>query len=520
MRIYLLFYFFAFANCANILFLSDIPSISHFMWSKILLDSLYERGHNITALSVHVEKSRANFTFLHLDKVVPEVNKLNDKYDFFEFFKLGVSIELSYFSKLLNIISKKSFESQGYKQLQNYPENFKFDLVLYENSLDSCLLGILEKFKNTSPLIGITPKHSSRPFGANLLFPSFVPAHNLLVSSKMNFQQRLQSAISHLIEQIIINFYIKPITRQNIEDHHANVNLDEIQRRTKIYLVNSDGFTSYPIPLFSSQINVGGMHIKKPKSLQNEFNAIADNAINGLIYFSLGTTLQNKLKREISLKILRTFGRLSSYTFLWNFNQSKESLPMDLPENVKNFNWVPQNDILSHKNMKLFISHCDLLSIQEALFYAVPILSLPLPLILFMDQPFYANRIKQHGVSETLSILDFTEDEFYETIKNMLENKTYKENAKKVSKRFRDQPMTPIEKAIYWIEWIMRNPDADLEGVAADLKFFAKYSFDVYGVFLTVFVSFCYSTLKFVIFIIKTCVYRRKNVKIFEKKSN
>lgn len=38
------------ADGANILYLSHIPSPSHFIWCKSLLTSLHERGHNITAL--------------------------------------------------------------------------------------------------------------------------------------------------------------------------------------------------------------------------------------------------------------------------------------------------------------------------------------------------------------------------------------------------------------------------------------------------------------------------------------
>lgn len=51
-----------------------------------------------------------------------------------------------------------------------------------------------------------------------------------------------------------------------------------------------------------------------------------------------------------------------------------------------------------------------------------------------------------------------------ETIKEKLHavlyNPKYSENAKKLSARFRDQKEKPLERAVWWIEWLLRNPNA------------------------------------------------------------
>lgn len=39
--------------------------------------------------------------------------------------------------------------------------------------------------------------------------------------------------------------------------------------------------------------------------------------------------------------------------------------------------WMPQNDILAHKNVVLFISHGGLFGTSEALFHGVPLLLIP-----------------------------------------------------------------------------------------------------------------------------------------------
>jgi glucuronosyltransferase len=43
----------------------------------------------------------------------------------------------------------------------------------------------------------------------------------------------------------------------------------------------------------------------------------------------------------------------------------------------------------------------------------------------------------------------------------ILNDARYTKKAKLVSRRFRDQPERPIDRAAWWVEWVLRNPDAD-----------------------------------------------------------
>ena len=59
---------------------------------------------------------------------------------------------------------------------------------------------------------------------------------------------------------------------------------------------------------------------------------------------------------------------------LWKFED--DSLT-DVPSNVKIIKWAPQNDILAHKNVVLFISHGGGFGTTESLWNGVPMLIIP-----------------------------------------------------------------------------------------------------------------------------------------------
>lgn len=117
--------FIVLCNCANILYLSNVPSPSHFIWCKSILHSLHERGHNITALSGDVEKSKENMTFLHLEEMYPLLYNGSKEIDFLEYGKMSPLELLKLYGDLSETACKGSLKSKGYQRLLDYPDDFK-----------------------------------------------------------------------------------------------------------------------------------------------------------------------------------------------------------------------------------------------------------------------------------------------------------------------------------------------------------------------------------------------------------
>lgn len=70
---------------------------------------------------------------------------------------------------------------------------------------------------------------------------------------------------------------------------------------------------------------------------------------------------------------IKSFGMLKQKV-LWKYED--ESIT-DLPPNVKISKWLPQSDILAHKNIVLFITHGGVFGKQEGLYHGVPMLMIP-----------------------------------------------------------------------------------------------------------------------------------------------
>ncbi len=84
------------------------------------------------------------------------------------------------------------------------------------------------------------------------------------------------------------------------------------------------------------------------------------------------------------------------------------------------------------------------------------------------------------GVGEQLNFRTLTTEKLVDKLKLVLEDPKYAENAKELSARFRDQKETPIERAVWWSEWLIRNPNCEhLKSPVLRLGFIAGNSYDV-----------------------------------------
>lgn len=90
---------------------------------------------------------------------------------------------------------------------------------------------------------------------------------------------------------------------------------------------------------------------------------------------------------------------------------------------------------------------------------------------------------------------------------------SYKSNMLRLSSIHHDQPATPLETAVFWVEFVMRHGGAKHLRVASrDLNWFQYHSVDVAAVLLVAwmtFVALCWSVVRG----LRRCCRRRRRLK-------
>lgn len=183
--------------------------------------------------------------------------------------------------------------------------------------------------------------------------------------------------------------------------------------------------------------------------------------------------------------------------------------PSVVKEKISNLyisKWFPQNDILAHPNVVLFISHGGLLSTTESVFHGKPILGMPV----FGDQELNIAKAVNMGWALRLDCENINEEDFYGSIMEMVTNPKYRDNVKRVSQIYKDQPMTPQELVVYWTEYVARYHGAPhMHSKIVDMSYIKRYNIDVI-IYLTIVIII---TCKLMYYLFITCCCKRKATK-------
>lgn len=240
-----------------------------------------------------------------------------------------------------------------------------------------------------------------------------------------------------------------------------------------LMLGNSDIVVGDGIALPQNYKHVGGYHIKDtidplPKDLQE----IMDNAKHGVIYFSMGSNLRSvDIPDKIKIGLLQVFSGLKQ-TVIWKLEQV---IP-NVPKNVHISPWAPQPSILAHPNCVLFVTHGGLLSILETLRVGLPIIGIPF----FADQYMNTNRVVAKGYGKRIDFNDNSPNELKEAIKEILEDPSYRERAKELSKAFNDRIVPPGKELVHWVEHVVKTKGAShLRSSALHVSWYRKIYLDL-----------------------------------------
>ncbi|XP_058804715.1 UDP-glucosyltransferase 2-like isoform X2 [Phymastichus coffea] len=255
-----------------------------------------------------------------------------------------------------------------------------------------------------------------------------------------------------------------------------------VERSVALTLVNRHPVLYGAKPIAPSLVEVSGLHIEQSelRILTPKWKKYLDESSDGVAYFTFGSlVLIESLPEKTILDVYKSFAKITPIRVIMKI-ADKRKLPPGLPKNVYTSAWIPQQAVLSHPNVKVFITHGGLMGIQETLYFAVPIIGIPL----FGDQHRNVAIFVEKNMGVKINFDNITTESLDEALNEVLKNPKYKKNAKIYSNLFKDRPMNATDTASFWIEYIIRNGPNVLRSPALELEWWQLHLLDVYGFIL------------------------------------
>ncbi|XP_019488517.1 PREDICTED: UDP-glucuronosyltransferase 3A1-like [Hipposideros armiger] len=361
-------------------------------------------------------------------------------------------------------------------------KNENFDLVIVE-SFDYCTFLVAEKLGK--PFVSILPTTFGMvDFG--LPSPvSYVPIAHSLLTDCMDFWGRVRNFLmffgfSMRQWQILSTF------DNTIKEHFPEGSrpvLSHLLKKAELWFVNTDFAFEFSRPLLPNTVYVGGLMARPIKPVPQEFETfIAKFEESGFVLVALGSVF-NIAQFQKSLKEMNSaFARLPQGV-IWKCNPAQWPQDVKLAANVKIVTWLPQNDLLAHPRIRLFVTHGGLNSVMEAIQHGVPMVGVPS----FGDQPENMVRVEAKKLGVSIPFNQIKAETLALKMKQVIEDKRYKSAAVAASVIRRSHPLTPAQRLVGWVNHILQTGGAaHLKPHAFQQPWYEQYLLDVFLFLLVV----------------------------------
>ncbi|XP_055848144.1 UDP-glycosyltransferase UGT5-like [Episyrphus balteatus] len=503
---------------SNILGIFLTHSPSHVIVHMGVVRALVKQGHNVTVItSMKLNDPNPGYRLIYLKTLQHTQNETFTMIDNINRAPFYLK-PAKWYQAVKGMVDKYSNYPSDPDFISFKKENNHFDLMLLGYQYNEANLGEAADFKCPTVLIWMMQPfgHISRLIG-NPNLPAVVPFSPFITPNAMNFFNRVLNYIIYIFEAMVSQ--LSNCVLEALYDKYypspKYPSYKEMSKNVSLILYNHH-FSELPIrPLVPSLIEIGGIQIKEePDPLPKDIQEFLDNSPQGVIYFSLGSNACGLHVKETTIKMI--FEVLSSlkYNVIWKLDEIQH------PGNASNIlfkTWLPQDDILPHKNVKLFITHAGKGGVTEAEYHQVPMVALPI----MDDQHGNAKIMSEKGHGFVLDHETMTKEMFQNAVNEVMENDKYRKAVEKFSKLYKDRPLTAQQTAVYWIEYVIRHKGAPhMQSPLKDLNVLQEHSIDV----ILFLMGILYLTwklgkmiIKLMIKFVRNYVFRR-NTKLENKK--
>ncbi|KAF1380437.1 hypothetical protein PFLUV_G00163730 [Perca fluviatilis] len=461
---------------------------SHWINMEVILRELHSRGHIMTVLrsekSWYIPSNSSIFTSINVTMLEDEAEDIHfyNKMllDVMERRRLPTFIRTFYQQYLITYMLEKGHEimARAVATMLDDPvfmkkmQDSKFDLILTDPALP---IGVVLGSYLKLPMV-LNVRWINSGEGHLTIAPSpvsYVPVSGSELHDQMDFLERTKNLLHSIYSLVEQHVFINPAYSDVFQRYFPpGTDLLSLELAADIWLVRTDFVFEFPRPTMPNVVYVGGFQCKKAGPLPVELEAFMQSSgEHGVVVMSLGS-LVSALPRQTTEAIAAAFAELPQKV-VWRF---VGETPSSLGNNTLLVKWLPQKDLLGHPKTRAFVAHGGTNGMYEAIYHGVPVLGLPL----LFDQFDNLLRLKVRGAARVMEANSLTKEDFLEALKDILETPSYRNNIQHLSQLHHDQPMSPMDSAIFWIEYVIRNKGAaHLQSAGFRLPWYSYFCLDV-----------------------------------------
>nr|XP_018900051.1 PREDICTED: UDP-glucuronosyltransferase-like isoform X3 [Bemisia tabaci]XP_018900052.1 PREDICTED: UDP-glucuronosyltransferase-like isoform X3 [Bemisia tabaci]XP_018900053.1 PREDICTED: UDP-glucuronosyltransferase-like isoform X3 [Bemisia tabaci]XP_018900054.1 PREDICTED: UDP-glucuronosyltransferase-like isoform X3 [Bemisia tabaci] len=489
---------------------------SHYFQVEPIFHALANRGHNLTIVSPFPPKNKNPnirhfpLEMIDFDEIIPNTNWMEHSFE-----RWHAIFSISLWKKMADARIPKLLESSVFQDLYN--DDNKFDLIFTELFFGQEALVVLGHIFN-APVV----TYSSYGYDTEIFrYSGAMNAVAYLPWKDSSYPTVHPSSLLERLDNALISFAVMLFNEYwYFPDHDALLakhlpgplpRITDMLRNVSLFILTAntavDGAKLFP----PNVIEISGIHMKEPEPLDKDLERIMNKAKDGVIFFSYGSLLTtNLVRKEILHAYLSAFKELPQ-TILWKADSSYlNSSNFNIPENVHIRSWFDQKSVLAHPNCVLFMTHGGVSSTMETIRYAVPVIGTPF----YGDQKNNMVNAEYLGYGLQLAYLNITRESLTWAINTVLGDSRFKENIGKASKVFTDKPMSSLDTAIYWIEYVIRHEGAHhLKPLTVHMPWYQLFFLDVFVICAVIIFVVIYLFVKLVLFLCRKRVIGRKPLK-------
>ena len=370
-----------------------------------------------------------------------------------------------------------------------------------------------------TPLIWFTPTapeafpHQLESLGGRFN-PNIQPTTMGSFVEPMSFFDRIMNSIVSRAARTYLN-YIEEDSLNMVRDlldkdlrNYTLDNIDLISRERAVYMISNSHIATHGTwPYHGNVENIGGVHCRPGKPLPSDLKKYMDLHPEGVVYVSFGSMFKaTGMTYQQKQVFYDTFEELNT-PIIWKWDDDDVS---DIPKNVRVSKWLPQNDLLAHPNLKVFVTHGGLLSLQEALYHKTTLVGIPLG----ADQASNIARAESNGFAILLDLKTLTKDKLTEAIRRASTDINMRNAIERMNLLFTSGE-SPLERGVKVIERVLRDPTTlhlmKPEAIM-NMPNYQYHGIDIVLFILSIMSAFCIIALKLCF-----CCLRRRTTPIKPK---